>query len=235
MRTLVILRFQPWDSLVHRVQALLTGFGDGAIGFLLAVGVALIGWLIAAVVRRASLALLRAARFNQGVHGLLGTGGPLPRVEPASVAAWVIYWIVLVTAVLLAIDSMGFELVAAVSLRLRDALPRVVAATVLMGIGMVAALVLGAVTRRSFESAGIRGAALRGQVVATLVTGFAALVALEQLGFATQFVMGIGIALVAALGLGLALAFGLGCRELARDFVVEYLRSLEADEPKRPT
>jgi hypothetical protein len=47
--------------------------------------------------------------------------------------------------------------------------------------------------------------------------------------------MGIGITVVAAAGLGLALAFGLGCRELARDFVVEYLRSLEAEEPKRPT
>jgi hypothetical protein len=34
--------------------------------------------------------------------------------------------------------------------------------------------------------------------------------------------------------LGLALAFGLGCRDLARDFVVEYLRSLDRDEPPRP-
>jgi hypothetical protein len=235
MRTLLILQFRPWDDLVARVRDLLTGAGAGALGFLLAVAVALVGWVIAAVVRRASLALLRAARFNEGVHGLLGEGGPLPRHEPANVAAWAIYWVVLVTAVLFAIDSMGFELVAAVSLRLRDAVPRVVAASVLMAAGMVAALLLGAVTRRSFESAGIRGAPLRGQVVGALVTAFAALVALEQLGFATQFVMGIGIAVVAAAGLGLALAFGLGCRELARDFVVEYLRSLEAEEPKRPT
>src|SRR5439155_757476 len=79
-----------------------------------------------------------------------------------------------------------------------DAVPRVVAASVLMAAGMVAAILLGAVTRRSFESAGIRGAPLRGQVVGALVLGFAALVALEQLGFATQFVMGIGITVVAA-------------------------------------
>jgi len=37
--------------------------------------------------------------------------------------------------------------------------------------------------------------------------------ALEQLGFATQFVMGIGITVVAAAGCA-RLAFGLGCREL---------------------
>ena len=61
------------------------------------------------------------------------------------------------------------------------------------------------------------------------------LLALEQLGFAAQFVMAVGIVAVAALGLALGLAFGLGCRDLARDFVVEYLRSLEPDEPKRPS
>lgn len=235
MRTLVILQFQPWDDLIARVRELLTSAGASALSFLLAVAVALVGWLVAAVVRRAALALLRAARFNEGVRGLLGEGGALPMHEPAGVASWMLYWIVLVTSLLFAIDSMGFELVAAVSLRLRDAVPRVVAASVLMAAGMVAALLLGAVTRRSFESAGIRGAPLRGQVVAALVTAFAALVALEQLGFATQFVMGIGITVVAAAGLALGLAFGLGCRELARDFVVEYLRSLEAEEPKRPT
>jgi UDP-N-acetylmuramyl pentapeptide phosphotransferase/UDP-N-acetylglucosamine-1-phosphate transferase len=35
-------------------------------------------------------------------------------------------------------------------------------------------------------------------------------------------------------GLAIALAFGLGCRELARDFIVEYLRSHEDHAPRRP-
>ena len=60
------------------------------------------------------------------------------------------------------------------------------------------------------------------------------LVALDQLGFAAQFVMALGVVAVATAGLGLALAFGLGCRELARDFLVEYLRALEDSEPRPP-
>ena len=55
----------------------------------------------------------------------------------------------------------------------------------------------------------------------------------EQLGFAVQFVMAIGVVMAAAAGLALALAFGLGCRELARDFLVEYLRTLEDDRSRR--
>jgi hypothetical protein len=235
MRTIVVMQFQPWEDLVERVRDLLAGAGSGALGFLLAVAVALVGWVVAGLARRAALGILRAARFNEGVRGLAGESGPLPRHEPAAVASWALYWAVLVTSVLLAIDTLGFELVASVSMRLRDVVPRVVAATVLLGVGMVAAMVLGALTRRSFEGAGVGGGSLRGQIVAAIVTGFAVLAAIEQLGFATQFVMGIGLIAVAALGLALGLAFGLGCRELARDFIVEYLRSLESEGPKRPT
>jgi hypothetical protein len=71
-------------------------------------------------------------------------------------------------------------------------------------------------------------------VVTFVLVGFSALVALEQLGFAAQFVMAIGVVAAGATGLGLALAFGLGCRELARDFLVEYLRSLHEDPPRKP-
>ena len=115
-----------------------------------------------------------------------------------------------------------------------EVVPRVVAAAVLFTVGSLLAMVLGSVTRRFLESAEIRAARLQGQVVSAVLTGFAALVALDQLGFAAQFVMAIGVVVLAALGIGLALAFGLGCRDLARDFVVEYLRSLEDERPKRP-
>jgi len=57
--------------------------------------------------------------------------------------------------------------------------------------------------------------------------------ALEQLGLAAQFIMALSVTAMAVAGLAAALAFGLGCRDLARDFVVEYLRSLEDETPGR--
>ncbi|MBK7369215.1 MAG: hypothetical protein IPJ04_15330 [Candidatus Eisenbacteria bacterium] len=103
----------------------------------------------------------------------------------------------------------------------------------LFALGTLGAIVVGAVTQRFLESAEVRAAAIFGRVVGAVLTGFAMLLALEQLGFAAQFVMAIGVVAASATGLGLALAFGLGCRELARDFLVEYLRSLEEEPPKR--
>jgi small-conductance mechanosensitive channel len=136
-----------------------------------------------------------------------------------------------VTGVVLAFDTLGFELSLAVGERLRDVLPRVLASALLLVAGVLAAMALGALTRRFFDSAGLRGGRLRGQLVTATFTLFAALLALEQLGFAAQFVMAVGVVAVAALGLAAGLAFGLGCRDLARDFVVEYLRSIDEERP----
>jgi hypothetical protein len=96
-------------------------------------------------------------------------------------------------------------------------------------------MVFGNVTQRFFETAGMRGGRLRGQAVTVVLTAFAVLIALDQLGFAAQFVMAIGLIAVGAVALAAALAFGLGCRDLARDFVVEYLRSLDERGPQRPS
>jgi hypothetical protein len=118
--------------------------------------------------------------------------------------------------------------------RLVDTLPRVVTATIMLAAGLVLAWILGGVTHRLFEGAGLKGSRIRGQVVTAVLSGFAVLLALEQLGFAAQFVMALGITAVAAVGIAVGLAFGLGCRDLARDFVVEYLRSLDDDKGQRP-
>ena len=109
-----------------------------------------------------------------------------------------------------------------------------IAATIVLVVGIALAMGLGAVTRRLFESAGFRGAAIRGRVVTVTLSAFVVLLALEQLGLAAQLILALAVTAVAAVGLAIALAFGLGCRELARDFVVEMLRSLEDETPHRP-
>lgn len=217
-----------WDRITSR----LSDAGELAVTLALAAAVLLIGWLLARGARALTLAVLRALRFNEAVRRL-ATGPPSPTAfEPAAVAGWVAYWAVALFAFLVAADAMGLEVTMSVAERLRDVLPRVVSATLELVVGVAAAMAMGALTRRLFESAGARGSRLRGQVVTVVLTSFAVLLALEQLGLAAQFIMALGVTAMAAAGLAAALAFGLGCRELARDFVVEYLRSL--DEAPRP-
>lgn len=235
MMATVILQSRTWDLLVERVRGLLSVGGQVIVDWLLAILVVLIGWIIARLFETFTLHLLRALRFNQGMRGLLGATGAAPAHEPAAFASWAVRWTVVVVTVLLALDVLGLNVTSGVGDRLVDALPRVVTATIMLAAGLVLAWILGGMTHRLFEGAGLRGSLVRGQVVTATLSGFAVLLALEQLGFAAQFVMALGVTAVGAVGIAVGLAFGLGCRDLARDFVVEYLRSLDQDKGQGST
>jgi len=220
-----------WDDLRVRLDTLLEAGQRGFVDLVLALLVLLLGWGVAALAAWLVRVVLRAARFDTGVRGLLGTtAGP----EPSTFVSWLAQGTLLAVTVLLALDLLGFELGASLTARLAEVLPRLVAAGVLVALGMLVAMLLGAITRRLVASSGLRGARWRGQLVAVVVTTFAVLLALEQLGIAAQFVLALVVVALAGVALALGLAFGLGCRDLARDFVVEYLRSLEDDGPRRP-
>ncbi|HVP14971.1 MAG TPA: hypothetical protein VMS88_05470 [Terriglobales bacterium] len=236
MRILVLLQGSgPWTGLLDRLREMWAGAESGLAGLLVVIGVILVGWAIAALLSRLLLIVLRTARFNQAVRAAFPGWSAASDHEPAGFASWALFWLVMIVAIVLALDTLGWGLSASVSERLRDVLPRVVASALLLLVGVLFAMLLAGVARRFFAGAGIRGARLRGQIVGAVFTFFAVVLALEQLGLAAQFVMALGITAFGAVALALGLAFGLGCRELARDFVVEYLRSLDEDRPRRPS
>jgi small-conductance mechanosensitive channel len=231
-----LLQSSTWAEMAERARAQWHTAALASVDGLFALIVLLVGWLIARLASAIAVPLLRALRFNDGVRSLLGVPtDSSSRHEPARLAAWVIFWTLLILSLLMAMDVLGFNLTGAVSDRLRDVLPRVLVSTVMLVIGVFLAVVLGSVTRRLFEGAGLRASRFRGQLVTAVLTVFAVLLALEQLGLAAQFIIAIMLIVIGAIGLGIGLAFGLGCRDLARDFVVEYLRSLDRDGPQRPS
>lgn len=233
MLSLVLLQSEPWSNLVTRLEELGRTAGQGALNVGVVVVVILLGWAIATPLARLVRGGLRAIRFDAGMRRVLGQRATA-RHEPAGVAAWAVYWGVIACAALLAFELLGYRLTASVGNRLSEVVPRIVTSALIFAAGALVAVIVGGITRRFLASADIRAARFEGQVVTAVLTGFAALLALEQLGFAAQFVMALGVVAVAAAGLGLALAFGLGCRELARDFLVEYLRSLDDEGPRKP-
>ena len=234
MPMLIVLQTEPVSNVLTRLGELARGTGQAAIALGVAIAVLLVGWALASLLSKLVRGLLRVLRFDDAARRL---PGPLldARHEPSRIVGWAVYWLALAGAALLAAEALGMSLASSVADRLDEVVPRIITSAVLFAVGALVALVAGGVTRRFLESADIRAARFQGQVVTAVLTGFAALLALEQLGFAAQFVMAVGMVAVGAAGLGLALAFGLGCRDLARDFLIEYLRSLEDEQPKRPT
>lgn len=217
---------EPWAGALERVADLGRGAGRGGAEFVVALTLVVAGWLLAMLVAAVVRGLLRASRTDDSLSRVLGPWLP-GRHAPSALAGWAAYWLVLAASALLALEAAGLEVVLPVAERLAEVVPRIVTAALLFGSGGIVATVTGAITTRFLESAGVRAARLTGRIVGAALVGFSALLALEQLGLAAQFVMALGMIAAGAAGLAFALAFGLGCRELARDFLVEYLRGVD--------
>ena len=213
--------------LADRLGWLAEGARVAAINIGLALAVLLIGWLAARICFSVVQWLLRMLRFNHAVRRMLGQPSLIVGLEASATAGWIVYWGVMLLSGLVALDLLGIHAFNAVGQRLTEVLPRIVVASFVALGGMVAAVLVGAILRSALRGMGWMRPALAGQLGSIGVLVFAGLLALEQPGLAAQLVVGVGLILVAALGLAVGLAFGLGCRDLARDLLIEYLRSLD--------
>ena len=228
-----ILQVSLWERATATGERTLEFAQRAGVLLLTALALVLAAWIASAIAGALSRALLRLVRFDEGVHRLIGEPGTL-RLQPSRAVTAAVRGSIWLLAALFGSELLGFPLASSVGARLGEVVPRIITSAVLLGVGALLALSLGATLRHLLDRAGVRAARFQGQVATLTLMVFSILLALDQLGFAAQFVMALGVVAVSAAGLGLALAFGLGCRELARDFLVEYLRALEDSEPRPP-
>jgi hypothetical protein len=131
----------------------------------------------------------------------------------------VVKWFVRLIALAVAFDALGLPAVSDVLRQLLLWLPNVVVALVVLVIGGLAARALSNLVRGSAAEAGLSNANFLAKISAAVVWAFAIVVAVNQIGIATELVNTLFMAIVGALALGLGLAFGLGGRETAGEIV----------------
>lgn len=220
------------EALLQRAAATLSGAGPWLLDALAMTSIVLAGALLGGMSGAMLSALLRRSGFDDGVRRLLGARSFSHR-PPSAVAGWAWSWTLFVAGLLIALEAAGVHLGSAVLQRLVDVVPRILTAAAITGAGALVAFVCGTLAHRFLEPDLPRFSRFAGQAITAALLGISALLALEQMGFAAQFIIAVGIVGVGALGLAFALAFGLGCRDLARDFLVEYLRQMEPEDPDR--
>jgi hypothetical protein len=217
-----------------QLQVTLTSVSEGLILFLISVGVFLLGWLVATLVSRLVQGLFALLGVDSSYARLRQQGGMAPELSPSRFAGYVMFWAIILAAILVSLRVVGMDLAPSITERLQDVVPRVLTSALVLLLGVPVAMAAGRIIGTLLTQTGVRLGRLGSQMLVSVLVAFMVLLALEQLGLAAQLVMAIGIAAVGAIGLGLALAFGLGCRDLARDLVVEYLRAADEAPADRP-
>jgi hypothetical protein len=216
---------------VYQLQATLTSVAEGLILFLISAAIFLVGWILATLLSRLVQGLFSLIGLDASYARLRTAGGLAPELSPSRLAGYFIFWAILLAAILVSLRVVGMDLAPSITARLQDVVPRVLTSALVLLLGIPIAVGAGRIIGTLLMSTGVRLGKLRSQIIVAVLVVFMVLLALEQLGMAAQLVMSVGIAAVAAVGLALALAFGLGCRDLARDLVVEYLRAADNETP----
>jgi hypothetical protein len=223
----------PPDLGTQLIDTLYT-VGHGLVIVLIAAAIAILGWAVASLLALAVRSVLPYLGVDAPVTRL-AKKRPVPEeLLPSRLAGYAVFWIFLVAAALLAFRVLGIDLVPSIASRLEDVIPRVLTSALVLVLGIPLALAASRLLNAILLPTGVRPGRFRSQAVVAVLVGFTVLLALEQLGLAAQLVLAVGITAVAAAGLALALAFGLGCRDLARDMIIEYLRGSGAGRSGEP-
>lgn len=222
-------QFMTWgaameNSLSHAL-ALFLGAIPKIVGFLIILG---IGWMLAAVAAGAAAAILRRVRFNDMAH----RSGLADVVESTGVdtdaigfVALSTKWFIRLIALVVAFDALGLPAVSDTLRQLLLWLPNVIVALVILVIGGLAANAIRGIVRASSASAELGNPGVLASLAYGAVWAFATLIAIYQVGIASELVATLFTALVAALALAVGLAFGLGGRDTAGELIHDlYLR-----------
>src|SRR5256714_4995094 len=203
------------------------------LGFIIIVA---IGWFVSSLLARGVIGLLRAIRFDELMQrsGLsdfmnkMGTG-----LDSAGMIAGLVKWIVRIVVLLVAFDVLGLPAVSDVMRQLLLWLPNLVVAIFVLFIGGIAARALGNIVRGATAEAGFANPGTLPNLVPTTGWAFAVVVAVNQLGIATNLINTLFTGFVGALALACGLAFGLGGRDLASRTLENWYDQAQEVKPRR--
>ncbi len=183
-----------------------------------ALAIAVAGWLLAKALRFATVKALRALNFHvlsqrAGMDDFLQQGGS--RRDTADVFGLIVFWLVLLGALIVAFNGLGLSQVTDVLTRVLLFLPKLLVGLLVVVFGLYFARFVGQSVQAWCQGAEIGDAELIGRVVRYAIVTFVVLIAIDHIDIGSGLVQQTFLILLGGVVLGLALAFGIGGKDRA--------------------
>jgi hypothetical protein len=209
------------DMLLEPVRIFLTEIGDFLPKLLLALGIVIIGWIVAKAVKFAATRTLRAVNFHivterAGIDQFLRQGGG--DFNTTRLMGSLVFALVILVALMVAFNTLGLASVTDLTVQLLVFVAKLIVAIVIITFGAYFARFIGNAVMMYCRNAGIGDAHLLGRIAMYAVMMFIVLIALDQVGVG-ELLRHTFLILLAAIALALALAFGLGGQAQAAAFL----------------
>jgi hypothetical protein len=177
--------------------------------------IVVVGWLVSRLVAAVSERLLLQVGLDRvgarlGISETLREAGltaPLSRI-----IARLVFWVLMLTFLLSAVETLGLSAVTATIDRLIGFLPNLIAAGLIFVLGLLLARLVRNLVSSGAAAADLAQAPRLGSLAQSVVALVAGVVALEQLGVETEIVVTVLTAVVGAAVVTVGVAFALGAR-----------------------
>jgi hypothetical protein len=185
---------------------------------LLALVLLIAGWLVAKLIRRLAIRLMRSLRIDElaeraGFEDFLIQGGV--QVTTVTLIANTIYWLILAGVFVALLDALGMRSAGALLERMVMFIPNLVLAIGILVFGSLLARVIGALVFSYLSNIGSTAAEPIGALARYALLIFVLFMAAEQLAIGSEVLVSAFQIAFAALCFAAALAFGLGGRDWA--------------------
>lgn len=222
------------DLALASLRTLLAEAGAFLPRVLLAMAIAIAGWLLAKAARFTVVKALRSINFHvmterARIDAFLQMGGST--ADTTAVLGMLVYWLVIVAALIMACNSLDLSYVSELLSRVAFFVPRVILAVVILAGGAYFAYFIDGSVTIYGRNVGFDEAPLLGRLARYAVMLFVVLIALEQLGIAGDIIRESFLIILAGVVLALALAFGLGGRQWAANLLERWWPQQNKKEP----
>jgi hypothetical protein len=208
-------------ELSRTMDEILKGFARFLPRFVEMLGILIVGWIIAFVLRAVVRSILRITRFDKlsehtGAAQLL-RGAALP--SPTEMLSRFVFWMAWVGFILVGISVLGIVGIDEQLSSFLGFLPRLFAAFFILFFGLLAASFFSRAALLGGVNADLPSPRLVSLTLRTVMILLVVSAAFEEIGIGSRTVFMTFTLTFGALMLGLALAFGLGGKDLARRYL----------------
>ena len=193
------------------------------------------GLILAKLVKAGAVKLLKLVRFDSagektGVKDFLDKGNITK--TPSEIVGALIYWFIMILVIIASLDALGLPIVSDLLNKVFLYIPNVVAAVIVLTLGILFGNLLSVVVRTAASNAGLASAEGLGKASLYAIIMFSAAIALIQLGIGEEIVTSAFRIAFGATALALALAFDLGGKDVAADYLKKWTEEREASGKK---
>ena len=182
----------------------------------------IIGWIIAKLLKRLFVKLLRMVRFNfltekSGIEKFLKEGGV--KTDSIEILGTLLYWIIMLIVIMATLNSLNLTAASALFNEIMLYIPNIAVAIVILIIGIYLARMVSQIVKTSLKSMQDKTSDLISHISYVVIIIMTIFLTLGQLNIAQNIVSSAFIIVFGAICLALALAFGLGGREKASEIL----------------